>query len=112
MLILPIKKQWFDMILSGEKTEEYRDIKPYYEKLFMKATMLDTYKNDNGFDFNKQIKKCPSSMTIALRNGYRSDSPLIMCGCKVTIGTGNPKWGAEPGKEYYVLKIQWVDKNI
>lgn len=26
MLTLPIKKKWFDMILSGEKREEYRDI--------------------------------------------------------------------------------------
>ena len=31
MLILPIKKKWFDMILSGEKKEEYREIKPYYD---------------------------------------------------------------------------------
>lgn len=31
MLILPIKKKWYDMILSGEKTEEYREIKPYYD---------------------------------------------------------------------------------
>ena len=28
MLILPIKRKWFDMILSGEKKEEYRDITP------------------------------------------------------------------------------------
>ena len=34
MLTLPIKKKWFDMILSGEKKEEYREIKPYYEKRF------------------------------------------------------------------------------
>ena len=27
MLTLPIKKQWYDMILSGEKKEEYREIK-------------------------------------------------------------------------------------
>ena len=32
MLILPIKKKWFDMIASGEKKEEYREIKPYYNK--------------------------------------------------------------------------------
>lgn len=31
MLILPIKKKWFDMIVSGEKKEEYREIKPYYD---------------------------------------------------------------------------------
>ena len=29
MLTLPIQKQWYDMILSGEKKEEYREIKPY-----------------------------------------------------------------------------------
>lgn len=27
MLILPIKKKFFDMIKSGEKKEEYREIK-------------------------------------------------------------------------------------
>ena len=32
MLVLPIKKKWFDMIASGEKKEEYREIKPYYNK--------------------------------------------------------------------------------
>lgn len=27
MLTLPIKRMWFDMIASGEKKEEYREIK-------------------------------------------------------------------------------------
>ena len=26
MIVLPIKKKWFDMILSSEKKEEYREI--------------------------------------------------------------------------------------
>ena len=34
MLVLPIKKKWYDMILSGEKTEEYREIKSYYDSRF------------------------------------------------------------------------------
>ena len=34
MLILPIKRKWFDMIKSGEKKEEYREIKPYWTKRF------------------------------------------------------------------------------
>ena len=29
MLTLPIKRMWFDMIPSGEKKEEYREIKEY-----------------------------------------------------------------------------------
>ena len=32
MLVLPIKKKWFDMIINGEKQEEYRELKPYYHK--------------------------------------------------------------------------------
>lgn len=35
MLTLPIKKKWFDMILSGEKKEEYREIKEYYDVRFV-----------------------------------------------------------------------------
>ena len=27
---LTLKKQWFDMIASGEKKEEYREIKDYW----------------------------------------------------------------------------------
>lgn len=36
-MILPIKKKWYDMIVSGEKKEEYREIKPYYDSRFMNA---------------------------------------------------------------------------
>ena len=34
MLILSIKKQWFNMIKEGKKKEEYREIKPYYTTRF------------------------------------------------------------------------------
>lgn len=30
---LVLKYRWFDMIVSGQKLEEYREIKPYYERL-------------------------------------------------------------------------------
>jgi hypothetical protein len=32
MLELVLKEKWYRMIESGEKTEEYRDIKPYWTK--------------------------------------------------------------------------------
>lgn len=32
MLVLPIKGKWFDMILAGEKKEEYRNYSPYWIK--------------------------------------------------------------------------------
>lgn len=30
MLIFPLKKEWYDKIKSGEKTVEYREVKPYW----------------------------------------------------------------------------------
>lgn len=36
-LTLSLKKKWFDMIASGEKTEEYREIKPYWEKRLLQG---------------------------------------------------------------------------
>ena len=32
VLTLTVSKQWFDMIVVGEKTEEYREIKKYWIK--------------------------------------------------------------------------------
>lgn len=90
MLVLPIKKKWYDMIKSGEKKEEYRELKEYYHIRFKRIFGLD-YKD----------KKA----TLILRNGYRHDSPKIMCVCKLEIGTGKKEWGAIPGKKYYILKI-------
>lgn len=41
MLTLPTIGKWFYMILSGEKGEEYREIKPYYTSRFKK--IFDMY---------------------------------------------------------------------
>ena len=47
VLKLVVSKQWFDMIASGEKTEEYREIKGYWvRRLFDISNMnvdADTY---------------------------------------------------------------------
>jgi hypothetical protein len=85
MLTLPIKKKWFDMIESGEKKEEYRDIKPYYQSRF-----------------DKYLEK---HIPVKFRNGYSNDSPSCICMVFVTIGTGKPEWGAVDGVLYYVLSI-------
>lgn len=36
MLIFPLKKQWYEKIKSGEKTIEYREVKDYWTKRFLK----------------------------------------------------------------------------
>ena len=94
MLILPIKKQWFDMICSGVKREEYRAETPYYAKRFKSIGLLD----DNGDTTGKEA-------WVILRNGYGKDKPEIMASVSLKIGTGHPSWGAEEGEWYYVLEI-------
>lgn len=82
MLILPIKSKWFNMILSGDKQEEYREIKPYYTTRFKK--IFEMYPNSNiptGLD--KQL--------IGFRNGYGSSRPQFTAVCSLDIKTGNPK---------------------
>ena len=91
MLTLPIKKKWFDMIASGEKKEEYREIKPYYTARFKKIF--------------RAYPVGENRATIMFRNGYSAKSPTIEAECMLKKGQGKPEWGAEEGREYYVLVI-------
>ena len=92
MLILPIKKKWYEMILSGEKKEEYREIKPYYTTRFGRLWQGSLI----GFDAKRKVM---------FRNGYSKQSPSFIAMVTIDIGTGKPEWGAEKGKSYYILKI-------
>lgn len=98
MLILPIKKKWFDMILSGEKREEYREIKAYYRSRLRNEGFLDQY----GLPTLWQGK-------VLFRNGYAENSPSFEALCSLDFKTGRLEWGAEPGREYYVLKILEIE---
>ena len=97
MLTLPIKKKWFDMIASGEKKEEYREITEYY------LTRFETV----GLIF--QFMPTDEIHQIMLRNGYSKNSPTMKVNVRLTIGEGKPEWGAEPNKTYYVLHIKGVE---
>lgn len=111
MLILPIKKKWFDMIVSGEKKEEYREIKPYYDSRFMNAFgfLLAGGQMVYGEAAPEEIRK-PWPVPVVFRNGYSKDSPEVVCKCTLQFGKGKPEWGAEPGVLYYVLKIEKVEE--
>jgi hypothetical protein len=105
MLTLTITKEWFDLIKSKVKVEEYRKITPYYDSRF--STVF-------GADVVKQVKGNPLSMsgteTIALRNGYGNNRPTIYIRAYLQIGYGFPAWGAAEGEIYYILHIQDVSE--
>lgn len=87
------------MIASGEKKEEYREIKKFWMKrLWATSNLLDGAKYFNAVHF--------------ARGGHFHPSlPQMTLECKgIEIGTGKPEWGAEPGKEYFVIKLGEIIK--
>lgn len=107
MLILPIKKQWFDMILLPEeeepKRDEYREIKPYWGTRFAKVL---------GFPDHKALDEALLSgyvsdpFPVIFRNGYQTFAPACKAEVRLAIGAGKTKWGAVTGRSYYKLLIQ------
>ena len=67
---LIIKKKYFDQILSGEKTKEYRAPSKYNDRLL-------GFKDTNGkYSPRKDITH------IRFINGYRANSPMLVAECK------------------------------
>ena len=83
VLHLTVHKQWFDMIASGEKTEEYRKIKPHWDSRLNK-------------DYD----------AVRFTNGYGKHRPTMLLKLKsISTGKGNPEWGAPVDKTVYIIKL-------
>ena len=73
MLTFNLKKEWFEKIKSGDKTHEYREVKPYWTKRLMNGLYKDFIDNDAYF-----ISMCnggnpfwkPINKKIIFCNGY------------------------------------------
>lgn len=97
ILNLTLKKKWFDMIASGEKKEEYREVKDYWRtRLSDKHNLID-----GGVAYLFK-----SFDAVCFTNGYSKNSPKITVkweGIKKDVGV--QKWGAEAQTVYYVIKL-------
>lgn len=101
-LPMTLKKQWFDMIVSGEKKEEYRESKVYWLKRLLKNTFIDRRGNE--------IMVFKEFDTVTFRNGYKKDAPLVEVELKKIEHrnghrNGVHKWGAVDGEHYFVLML-------
>lgn len=84
-LKLAVNKTWFDMILSGEKKEEYRELKEYWHKRF--STHWNKAEKGKG---NGGIKEYDF---VEFTNGYSKSSPQVTFECLgISKGKPNPKW--------------------
>ncbi len=124
MLTLPIKQKWFDAIAAGIKTEEYREIKPYYTAR-LQNILAPYYRQDKqqpagqgeqntnrSLGDQQWLEECEygrydsEPFDVCFRNGYNRSSPTFVAACTLRTGTGNPEWGAVPGTTYYILTIR------
>lgn len=120
ILTLTISKQWFDMIVAGKKTEEYREIKPYWvARLFQNnSNIVDVQYLASGLAGRTDLLKgyidahriVPKPYThVLFINGYRKDSPRIEKEIE-SITIGKPKKGLCPDKwldtEFFIIKFK------
>ena len=128
-LRLTLKKQWFDMTKSGVKTEDYRElnyywfvrlvidykstfaqymgyypaeIKEIYGKQELDKAIVDMYNHNNS---HYRFKKCKTNtMTLGYPKKGDKERTLKLEHKGIEIRTGNPEWGAESNKIYFVIK--------
>lgn len=102
-LTLSLKKQWFDMIKSGEKKEEYREICDYWGVRFAGR---DVWANEFCIKDVGEIELKRFDRIVFTLGYPKADDTkrrLSFKNPKIRIGTGRPEWGAEPGKLYFVI---------
>lgn len=115
ILYLSLKKEWYNLIESGVKNEEYREIKPYWVQRFTR------FKDGTltGRLYAKFLSSSPKVLKYDIKQGLASFARYThVCFCygytqrkmtfeikEIIIGTGKAEWGAEPEKEYFVIKL-------
>ena len=93
--------KWYDMIESGEKTEEYRETKQYWIKRILEGS---TTKHPELTSIPRQISKQAKYERVCFHRGY-TNRTMIFEIKEVSIGIGKATWGAPVDKEVIIIKL-------
>lgn len=106
VLTISVKKEWFDKIVSNEKKEEYREIKPYWIKRL--TTNCEVVYDVVAETYCGKVIYRPYTHVLFI-NGYGDDKPRVE---KEIVWTDidRPRKGWCPdeflGKEYFVIRFK------
>ena len=124
---LSLKREWFELTKSGVKTEDYREINEYWFKRLV-YDYKRVFKYTTGWewkDIDKQSREIlikdivgdtlkrsmigfvpfeNNIMTLGYPSNTETEKILKYKHGGIEIGTGNPEWGAEEDKKYFVIK--------
>ena len=121
-LQLSLKTKWFNKTKSGEKTEDYREITIFWFKRLIVDYKSIAFQHNgvHGFIKDSDVLEYVTSYqtmnryrfkdyeTNTMTRGYPKKTEterIIKLEHKgIEIRTGNPDWGAEPNKLYFVIK--------
>lgn len=112
-LRLSLKAKWFGMTKAGVKTEDYREINQYWWKRLVQCGECYRDFPDSINDILAPVEEwkmiMPKSfdynvMTLGYPKSGDTERILRIEHKGIEIRTGNPEWGAEPGKLYFVIK--------
>lgn len=108
ILHLNLKKKWFDLIDKGIKKEEYREIKPYWEKRLIDYKALKDHYQAIALKrymlgiWTDVCKAFPKGYThVLIRYGYTKQFIIFTIG-EIKFGIGNPDWGA-PSDSVFII---------
>lgn len=103
ILDLVLKGNWYDMIDSGVKKEEYREKKPYWTKRLKWERVNAFYGGAMGNSHSSIMDGYKKFDAVRFRRGYTNITMLFKHNA-TTEGVGTPDWGA-PEKEVYIIKL-------
>ena len=129
-LHLNLKKKWFDMIATGEKKEEYREVKEFYiprllevvKPLHLPMFSINYNKLNDIFWFCAGYKKnrhkgleylikegvlnYKEYDTVTFKNGYAKDARTITLKLNgVANGTAKPEWSDNWQGQVFIIKL-------
>lgn len=112
ILYLPLNAKWYNMIESGEKKEEYREIKPYWQKRILRCYGTH-WIYDDGTCIEEGPRGCADCLwagprykkfdAVRFSYGYTKRTMTFEIE-SIGIGKGKPEWGA-PEEDVFIIKL-------
>lgn len=104
VLYLPLKAKWYDMIESGVKREEYRDISDYWMSRICVFSKNCRY--NRRCVSEKFLHRCfvPTVSQVRFSYGYTSRFMGYYI-LDIRIGFGRPEWGAPDDRPVLIISL-------